>query len=134
MTDRTTPDERRALGAALVAEAPWVEATELGPRAVAAGQCDRCGARPRLLPTCGPTSWLALCRECGLEVGTEGWCEGHRDDAEDALRWARDLPVWWGDAVVLAWVASGEVASPVGLTLHEDLPTGLRAALPSGDT
>lgn len=129
MTDRPGKDERRALRAALVASAPWVEHTEAGPTTVQAGQCDRCGGRPRLLPTCGPVAWPAICRSCALEVGTDAWCDGHVDQARDLLAWARALPAWWGDAVVLWWVATGEVASgPV--QPHPQLPDGITAALP----
>ena len=126
----TTADERRALSAALVAVAPWTADTEAGPRAVDAGQCDRCGDQPRLLPTCGPVGWRALCRDCALAVDVDGWCEGHLDDAERLLAWAEQLPAWWGDAVVLAWVASGEVAWDATLGVRPDVPAPVRAALP----
>lgn len=98
-----------------------------------AGQCDRCGQRPRVLATCGPVAWTALCRDCALEVGPHGWCDGHADDAADLLAWAAALPPWWGDAVVLWWVATGEVtATPA--TLRTDLPRPLRTALPRAGT
>lgn len=94
-----------------------------------AGTCRRCDERPRLLPTCGPVAWPALCADCAAYVGPEAWCDGHRDEARRLLRWAAALPPWWGDAVVLWWVATGEVAwdgrRPAGL------PARVAAALPA---
>lgn len=121
--------DRRQLRSALSSAAPWVDRVDAGPRAVDAGQCDRCDERPRLLPTCGPVAWRALCRECALDVGADGWCDGHADDAEELLAWAADLPPWWGDVVVLWWVSTGEVG---GVPAHLDpaLPAPIRAALP----
>jgi len=126
---RPNAAERRALRAALVVAAPWLEHSEAGPRAVDAGQCDRCHDHPRLLPTCGPGPWRALCRDCGLEIGTDGWCDGHAEDAAALLAWADDLPPWWGDAVVLWWLSTGEVeTAPPSVT--DRLPTPVLAALP----
>jgi hypothetical protein len=122
-------DDRRRLRSALTELAPWLEHPDAGPRNVDAGQCDRCGQRPRVLPTCGPTRWRALCRDCGLEVGHAAWCDGHAEDGQQLLRWARDLPAWWGDAVVLWWVMTGEVAAPPA-ALHPELPARLRATVP----
>lgn len=122
--------DRRRLRSALSSAAPWLERTDAGPRAVDAGPCDRCEARPRLLPTCGPVAWRALCRACGLDVGLDGWCDGHEDDAGDLLAWAADLPPWWGDAVVLWWVSTGEVEGAPE-ALHPGLPGPVRTALPS---
>ncbi len=89
--------------------APWLDATDVGPRAVDAGTCDRCGQRPRLLPTCGPAGWPALCRPCAAEVGDDGWCDGHLDEGRAARAWADALPDRWADVVVAWWVATGEV-------------------------
>lgn len=100
----------------------------MGPRAVDAGTCQRCDLRPRVLPTCGPVAWAALCRDCGLEVGLEAWCDGHEDEARRLLAWADDLPAWWADAVVLWWVATGEVAWDRSST--PDVPAAVLAALP----
>lgn len=122
-------EDRRQLQAVLREQAPWLTSTEAGPAAVQAGQCDRCGQRPRLLPTCGPVAWPAICRACAQQVGTDAWCDGHADDAEELLAWARDLPAWWGDAVVLWWVSTGEVASgPVHP--HPELPAPIASAAP----
>lgn len=123
--------DRRQLRSALSSAAPWVERADAGPRAVDAGQCGRCDERPRLLPTCGPVAWRALCRQCALDVGLDGWCDGHAEDARDLLAWAEDLPPWWGDAVVLWWVATGEVDG-VPVSLHAELPPPVRAALSPG--
>jgi hypothetical protein len=89
--------------------APWLAATDVGPQAVDAGTCDRCGAAPRLLPTCGPTGARAVCRDCAAALGDEGWCEGHRDEGVAARTWAAALPGRWADVVTLWWVATGEV-------------------------
>jgi hypothetical protein len=115
----------------LSSAAPWTTATDIGPRAVDAGQCDRCDARPRLVPTCGPVAWRALCRDCALEVGLDAWCDGHAADGRDVLGRVARLPGWWGDAVVLSWVATGEVG---GVPAHLDpaLPAPVRSALPQG--
>lgn len=127
---RLSRAERAQLREALETAAPWVRHPDAGPQAVDAGQCDRCGNHPRVLPTCGPVQWRALCRACGLEVGTAAWCEGHARLARDLTAWARDLPPWWGDAVVLWWVATGEVATPPE-QVAPGLPAPVRAALPA---
>jgi hypothetical protein len=101
---------RAALRRALREAEPWLAATDVGPQAVDAGPCDRCGQRPRLLPTCGPTPWPALCRDCADGVGLEAWCDGHADDGRAALAWARTLPSHWDVAVTVWWVATGELA------------------------
>lgn len=125
-----TRSERRQLRSTLSDEAPWLTNPEAGPQAVDAGQCDRCGDNPRALPTCGPVQWRALCRACGLEVGSAAWCDGHADRADQLLAWASDLPPWWGDAVILWWVATGEVEAPPP-SLAPGLPAGIRDALPA---
>lgn len=101
--------DRRRLREALAASAPFVGDVHLGPAAVDAGECDRCGVLPRVVATCGPQPWRHLCRDCLLEVGTEAFCEGHRDDALANLGRARELPDDWDTITRLAWVASGEV-------------------------
>lgn len=123
--------DRSRLRSALSSAAPWTQRADAGPRAVDAGQCDRCGLRPRLLPTCGPVAWRALCRDCALEVGLDAWCDGHADDGRDLLAWATRLPGWWGDVTVLWWVSTGEVEG-VPAPLDAALPAPVRAALPSG--
>lgn len=99
-----------------------------------AGPCDRCGQRPRLLPTCGPDGLPGLCRSCARTLGTTAWCDGHQDEAEVALRWASSLPDHWDVTVTLWWVATGEirVASLVDLRADERLPATVRAALSAG--
>lgn len=117
--------ERAALRDALRARHPWLDAEDLGPRSVEAGECDRCGAEARLVSTCGPTPWPALGRRCAAEVGVEAWCDGHQDEAERALRWLETLPDAADQAARLWWVATGEVR------LDPALLEGLRrAALP----
>ena len=76
---------------------------------MSAGDCARCDAHPRLLPTCGPVGWAALCRECAVEIGLDAWCDGHADEARHALGWAADLPDDWEAVVRCWWVATGEI-------------------------
>lgn len=115
--------DRPALRRALLAAHPWLAATAVGPQAVAAGECDHCGRRPRLLPTCGPVAWTALCRDCALAVGSEAWCEGHADEAATHLAWAAGLPADWETAARLWWVATGEVhLDPSHAVRPADLP------------
>lgn len=109
MTGDGRPIDRAALRQALLGAEPWLSATELGPQAVAAGACDRCGDAPRLLPTCGPTRFEALCRDCAQAEGDDAWCDGHREAGRAARAWAARLPERWADAVVLWWVATGEL-------------------------
>ena len=101
--------DKRALRRALLDAEPWLAATEVGPQSVDAGACDRCDEAPRLLPLCGPAGAAAVCRDCGLWLGDDGWCDGHRDEGRAARAWAAALPSHWGDAAVLWWVATGEV-------------------------
>jgi hypothetical protein len=101
--------DRAALRRALIGAAPWLTATEVGPRAVDAGNCDRCGRAPRLLPTCGPSGADAVCRDCARALGDGGWCDGHLEEGRAARRWASQLPDRWADAVTLWWVATGEL-------------------------
>lgn len=110
---------------ALLERYPWLADTELGPQAVEAGECDRCGAEARLVAPCGPApasvvagaaergerigpSW-ALGRRCAAALGDEAWCDGHRGDAEAALAWLARLPAEADDVARLWWVATGEV-------------------------
>lgn len=104
-----TRERRRDLLALLVDHHPWLADDDLGPAAVDAGPCDRCGRDPRLVPPCGPVPWRGLCRDCVLEVGTAAFCAGHADEADDLLARARALPATWATLVRLAWVARGEV-------------------------
>jgi hypothetical protein len=94
---------RGSLRRRLLEVAPWLGRTDVGPQAVDAGVCDRCLREPRLLPTCGPTVGLAVCRACAAELGYDGWCVGHQDEGAAAL------PDRWADLVTLWWVATGEV-------------------------
>lgn len=94
---------------ALLAAEPWLARTDLGPQAVDAGACDRCGQRPRLLPTCGPDGDPGLCAGCAATLGVDAWCDGHLDEATEALAWSAGLPAHVDLAVTLWWVATGEV-------------------------
>lgn len=119
--------QRRALQARLLAAAPWLGSDELGPRAVDAGNCDRCEGAPRLLPTCGPGSDGAVCRDCAHALGDDGWCDGHLDDGRAARQWAARLPDRWAEVVVAWWISTGEVRLAADAT-----EAAVRAALPSG--
>jgi hypothetical protein len=127
------PDLRRAL----LARYPWLGDPEHGPQTVEAGECDRCGAEARLVAPCGPPpteragpgaigpDW-ALGRRCALELGPDGWCDGHEADAEAALAWLGELPAEADDVARLWWVATGEVRVDPGL-----LGAARRLALPA---
>jgi hypothetical protein len=101
---------RAALRQALREVEPWLAATDVGPRAVDAGTCERCGRLPRLLPTCGPVPWSALCRDCAGQIGLDAWCDGHEEEGRAALAWAGSLPPHWDVAVTVWWVSTGELA------------------------
>lgn len=135
------PDLRRAL----LARYPWVGATDLGPQAVEAGECDACGAEARLVAPCGPPpeavartaaalgrkagpDW-ALGRSCARTFGDDVWCEGHLDEGAQARAWLARLPDEADDVARLWWVATGEV------TLDPDLvvASAQRLALPTPD-
>ena len=102
-------DRRRALRAELRTRHPWIDHVDVGPQAVEAGECDRCGAEARLVATCGPTAWAALGRRCAREVGAEAWCDGHADQARTWLRHLAGLPDEADAVARLWWVATGEV-------------------------
>jgi hypothetical protein len=122
--------DRPALRAALLDAAPWLAAADVGPRAVDAGTCDRCHDLPRLLPTCGPGAPEALCRDCATTLGDDAWCAGHHDDGVAARAWADALPERWADAVVLWWVATGELRLDAGAVAASAAPwPAVRAAI-----
>lgn len=130
MTDLDRPALRRALLAAY----SWLAETDVGPQAVEAGECDRCGHRPRLLPTCGPVPWPALCRACARELGSDAWCDGHAEEAVRCLAWAAALPPEWTAVVRWWWVATGEVrladAGPGPAAVAALVPRGARPSPP----
>jgi hypothetical protein len=121
------PQRRRELRAALVRRHPWIDDVDLGPRAVEAGECDRCGAEARMVTTCGPVEWAELGRRCAAEVGAAAWCDGHIDEAIVLLRRLRALPDEADTVARLWWVATGEVRLDAAATA-----TMLATALPSG--
>lgn len=123
------PDRRR-LRAALATVYPWVTDTELGPRSVEAGECDRCGRQPRVVATCGPVAWSALCAGCVETVGAAAFCEGHAAEAGAAAAWVRRLPDEWAQVARLWWVATGEVRLDRLVLDHpERLAPAVQAAL-----
>ncbi|TVR18325.1 MAG: hypothetical protein EA387_14775 [Nitriliruptor sp.] len=122
---------RRRLRSALLETAPWLAATEVGPQAVEAGRCDACDESPRLLPTCGPAGPGAVCRDCAVRLGVDGWCEGHQEEGAAALVWAASLPASWAELVILWWVATGEVRPTAWSELDTSvLPLDVRRSLP----
>ncbi len=123
--------QRQTLRSTLLATAPWLGATEVGPQAVDAGRCGSCDELPRLLPTCGPAGATALCRDCALAAGDDAWCDGHREDGRAARRWAASLPDRWADLVVLWWVSTGELRASAGQDVERHgLPREVRALVP----
>jgi hypothetical protein len=42
-------------------------------------------------------------------LGDTAWCEGHREEADAALTWARNLPDDWATTVITWWIATGEI-------------------------
>lgn len=102
-------DARRQLRAALLARYPWIDHDDVGPRAVEAGECDRCAAEARLVTTCGPTRWASLGRDCANAVGADAWCDGHAGDAASWLAHLARLPAEADAVARLWWVATGEV-------------------------
>ncbi len=129
-----SPEDRARLRTALREVEPWLTAADVGPQAVDAGPCDRCGDLPRLLPTCGPGPWAGICRDCARRLGPEGWCEGHAAEGRAARDWAEDLPDHWDVAVTLWWVATGELRSvePRMLRRVASLPRAVRDLLDQG--
>jgi hypothetical protein len=89
----------------LLAEHRWLDDDRFGPRNVVAGECDRCGAEARMVQTCGPGGG-----EYGRRCATpDDWCEGHADEAADALAWLAALPPDADDLAWLWWLSTGEV-------------------------
>jgi hypothetical protein len=127
------PDLRRAL----LGRYPWLADLDHGPQSVEAGECDGCGAEARMVAPCGPPpvrsgpaatrrgpDW-ALGRRCAGELGVEGWCDGHEDEAHIALGWLAALPEEADDVARLWWVATGEVRVDPSI-----IGTARRLALP----
>lgn len=84
---------------------PWLDDDRFGPRNVNAGTCDRCGAEPRLVLTCGPSGG-EYGRRCAAE---DDWCDGHVDEAAEALAWLAALPEDADEIAWLWWLSTGEV-------------------------
>ncbi len=128
----STELDRRGLRAALRTAYPWVTDGEVGPSAVEAGECDRCARRPRCVPTCGPVAWTALCADCAVAVGEDGWCAGHADQGQDLRHWAAALPPEWPTVVRLWWVATGEVRADRAwvAAARDEVVLDVRRALP----
>ena len=84
---------------------PFLNDLRFGPRNVTAGECDRCGAEPRMVQTCGPDGG-EYGRRCAR---AEDWCEGHADEAAEALAWLEALPEDADEIAYLWWLSTGEV-------------------------
>jgi hypothetical protein len=112
--------DRSALRSLLLARYPWLSSSEVGPQTVEAGECDRCAAEARLVAPCGPPpeglgaagrvgpDW-AIGRRCAAELGPDGWCAGHAEEAEQLLETLRALPDEADEVARVWWVATGEV-------------------------
>jgi hypothetical protein len=100
---------RSALRVLLLRHHPWLASTDHGPQAVEAGECDRCGAEPRLTQTCGPSGYPYLGRACALRLGADAWCDGHAAEAQSALSWLAALDESADDVARLWWLTTGEV-------------------------
>jgi hypothetical protein len=107
--------DKTVLMAALRAHYPWLDRADVGPRAVEAGECDRCGHEARLAETCGPSPHRYIGRLCAARLGHEAWCEGHRERAEEHLRWLAELPPEADDVARLWWIATGEIRLDPGV-------------------
>lgn len=106
--------DRAGLREALRQRWPWVADPDVGPSSVEAGECDRCGAEPRLVETCGPAPHRYLGRRCATY---DDWCDGHRDDAAAALAWLAERTDEDDEVARLWWLATGEVRLPPGAGL-----------------
>lgn len=102
-------NDRAMLRRELLRRYPWLDASEVGPRSVEAGECDACGQEARLVMTCGPGPALYLGRRCAAGRGDDAWCAGHADEAAAALAWLARLPDEADAVARLWWVATGEV-------------------------
>lgn len=120
----------------LRARYPWLDETDVGPRSVEAGECDRCQAEVRLVEPCGPLPELAvpasrdwaLGRRCVIELGGDAWCDGHRAEGVAARRWLARLPEEADDVARLWWVATGEVQLDPEVVRHLTVRLGLPAS------
>jgi hypothetical protein len=122
--------DRRALRTALLTGYAWLGDPDVGPQAVVAGECERCGRHPQFVPTCGPTAWEALCPGCAGEVGLAVWCDGHAPEGRRILVALAGLPPEWDVVTRLWWVATGEVDLDELVLDHRDrLPAAVRATL-----
>ena len=92
-------------------EHPWLDDDRFGPCHVDAGDCDRCGTEPRLVSTCGPDGGQ-YGRRCAREPD---WCEGHEDEAFQALVWLAALPGDADEIAYLWWLATGEIRYRAGM-------------------
>ena len=96
---------KEQLHAQLLQTQPWLNDDRFGPRNVNAGDCQRCGAEARMVQTCGPDGG-EYGRKCARE---EDWCDGHADEAADALDWLKALPDNADEVAYLWWLSTGEV-------------------------
>ncbi len=93
----------------MVVREPWLDHPLVGPAAVDAGTCARCGDEPGFVVPCGPDGGRPWCPACLQDRGVDAFCPGHADDAADALAVAASLPATWATLTRLAWAARGEL-------------------------
>jgi hypothetical protein len=91
------------LRASLERAHPWLADERF--RDVSAGDCDRCGAEPRLVRTCGPGAG-ELGRACATE---DDFCAGHADEGAATVAWLASLPEDADEIAVLWWYGTGEL-------------------------
>lgn len=103
-------DQRSSLRGALRERYPWAADPVIGPSAVEAGECDRCGTEPRLVQTCGPGPHVFLGRACTLAAADDAWCDGHVEQGCAARSVVAGLPPEADVVARLWWVATGEIA------------------------
>lgn len=77
-------------------------------------------------------AWTALCAACAVEVGADGWCDGHAEGGARARRWAASLPPEWATVTRLWWVATGEARLDAAWlqVARAELPPEVVGALP----
>lgn len=73
-----------------------------------------------------------MCADCAVEVGGDGWCDGHEADGARYRAWAAGLPHEWPTVVRLWWAATGELDVDAGwlAVARDEVADAVAAALP----